>query len=539
MRMPASRTLPNLLDEMAQRYPGQEFIVYGDDRLTYPETRERVRQLAKGLRALGIGKGDKVALLMGNQTEWLLIDFAVVLLGAVLVPINTWYKTHELDYVLQHCDAKLLITVERYLNQKYMPMLREIGVGTERFPKLETIVALGRKDHSGVVAYERLADLGAAVSDAELDAAQAATDPGDIAYILYTSGTTSRPKGAQLTHRGLIENMFNIGERQRQTQGERMWMGTSLFWGFGCENALIATMTHGGCIVLQHWFDPVEAMRIIERESCTIYYGTPNMAIALHEHPDRHRYDLGSLRSGAAFGSPQAMQMVRELGAEQICQCYGLTESYGNCSITDAHDPPEVALTTVGKPLPGNEIVVADPKTHEPLPPGEPGEIKIRGYVTPGYYKDPEKNAEVFDRDGFFLSGDLGHFDDDGNLRFRTRVKEMLKSGGINVAPREIEEFLTDEPRISEAHVFGVPDAVRDEVVAAAIVLKDGATAGAAELQALCKANLANYKVPQHFWFVERDELPRTASGKVQKNRLRDQYLEQLERGEAPQRGVR
>jgi len=524
MHLPDSRTLPDLLDEMADRYPRQEFIVYRDERLTYPEARTRVRQLAKALHRIGVRRGDKVALLMGNQTEWLLIDFAVMLLGAVLVPINTWYKTRELDYVLRHCDAKVLITVERYLNQTYMSMLREIGVGGDRFPALEEVICLGRNGYDDVVPFDRLWDMGDAVADGEIDGCQSSIEPGDVAYILYTSGTTSMPKGAQLLHGALIENMFNIGERQRQTQGERLWMGISLFWGFGCENSLIATMTHGGCVVLQHSFDPVDAMRLIERERCTIYYGTPNMAIALHEHPDRPRYDLRSLRSGAAIGSPLAMRMVMDIGAEEICQCYGLTESYGNCSITDAGDPEQVRLETVGKPLPGNEIVIADPETHEPLPPGELGEIKIRGYVTPGYYKDPQRNAEAFDDDGFFLSGDLGRFGDDGNLLYRARIKEMLKSGGINVAPREIEEFLSDDPRISEVHVFGLPDEIQEEVVAAAIVLKDGERADEEELRQLCKSRLANYKVPRHIWFVEREDLPRTASGKVQKNRLREMY---------------
>ncbi len=528
MQSPDSRTLPDLLDEMARRYPAQEFVVHGDERLSYADFRERVRRLAKGLYQLGVRKDDKVALLMGNQTEWLLVDFAVLLLGAVLVPVNTWYRTHELDHVLRHSDATMLITVERYLNQDYMAMLSELGVGGDRFPRLRTVVCLGEEDHSGAVPFAELWQADGAVADAQIDAAQGAVRPGDVAYMLYTSGTTSAPKGAQLAHGGLVENMFNIGERQRQVQGERMWMGISLFWGFGCENALVAMMTHGGCVVLQHSFDPVEAMRLIERERCSIYYGTPNIAIALHEHPDRGRYDLSCLRSGAAIGSPRAMEMVIELGAEEICQCYGLTECYGNSTITDAHDPPDVRCGTVGRPLPGNEIVIADPATHEPLPPGERGEIKIRGYVMPGYYNDPEKNAEAFDEDGFFLTGDMGRFAEDGNLVFTGRIKEMLKTGGMNVAPGEIEAFLGDDPRISEAHIVGVPDPRLEEAVAAVIVVKEGHEVSEAELREMCRAKLAGYKMPRYFWFVSRSELPVTASGKVQKNKLREMFVARI-----------
>src|SRR5262249_2677876 len=205
--------------------------------------------------------------------------------------------------------------------------------------------------------------------------------------------------------------------------------------GFGCANALLAVMTHGGTIVLQETLEPGGALALIERERCTVYYGTPNIALALTEHADRARRDLSSLRTGAAIGPPAAMRMVMDLGATEICNVYGLTECYGNCTVTDAHDPREVRLHTVGRPLPGMEVRVVDPGTQRALPPGQVGEIVIRGYMTPGYYKDPEKNAAAFDAEGFFRSGDLGAFDDEGRLRFRGRMKEMVKTGGINVAP--------------------------------------------------------------------------------------------------------
>jgi len=299
-----------------------------------------------------------------------------------------------------------------------------------------------------------------------------------------------------------------------------MWMGISLFWSFGCANALLAVMTHGGTIVLQESLEPGAALALIEREQCTIYYGTPNIALALSEHPDRTRRDLSSLRTGAAIGPPLAMQMVMDLGVREICNVYGLTETYGNCNVTDAHDPSEVRLTTVGRPLPGMEIRIVDRETRRPLPVGDVGEILVRGYLTPGYYKDPEKNAAAFDTDGFLITGDLGALGEDGRLRFRGRIKEMVKTGGINVAPLEVEEVLLGHPAVEQAYVVGLPDARKEEILAAVVVLRDGHDAAPEALRAFCRKALAAFKVPQEFRVMRRDELPVTATGKVQKFRL-------------------
>jgi fatty-acyl-CoA synthase len=522
MEMPRSRTLPDLLDEMASRYPEREAVVAGNDRLTYRALRTEARRVAKGLHRLGVRRGDRVALLAGNRVEWLLTDFAVATLGATLVPISTWSRTRELEYVLRHSDATALVTVDRFLGQDYLAMLGEIGPGSPRAPELRHVVGLGTERSRGVTPFGELSEIGAAIGDDELDACQRDVRPADVAYILYTSGTTSTPKGVTLQHVGLIENMFAIGERQHLTPEDRLWLGISLFWGFGCENALLAVMTHGGSVVLQEHFEPGEALALIERERCSVYYGTPNIALALWEHPDRPRRNLTSLRTGAAIGPPQAMQMVMDLGAREICNVYGLTECYGNCTVTDAHDPVEVRLHTVGRPLPGMEIRIVDPGTRRALPPGEAGEITIRGYMTPGYHKDADKNAAAFDAGGWFLTGDLGVIDPDGRLRFRGRIKEMVKTGGINVAPLEVEEILLGHPDVEQAYVVGVPDRRKEEAVAAVVVLKEGRQVSADDLRAFCRRSLAAFKVPEVVSFVAREALPLTASGKVQKHRLRD-----------------
>jgi len=518
---PRSRTLPDLLDEITARDPGHELIVGGGERLSYAETRERARRLAKGLRRLGIRRGDTVALLMGNRPEWLVIDFAVAMLGATLVPISTWSRARELGYVLDHCDASTLITIARFAGQDYLGMVAELGgPSSARLPKLARVVVVDGERQGPLIPFDSLEDLGASLGDAELEEARRAVAPDDVAYILYTSGTTSTPKGVQLCHGGLVENMWNVGERQHLTAADRMWMGISLFWSFGCANALLAVMTHGGTIVLQETLEPGAALALIERERCSVYYGTPNIALALTEHPDRARRDLSSLRTGAAIGSPGAIQMVMDLGAREICNVYGLTETYGNCSVTDAHDPDEIRKGTVGRPLPGMEIRIVDRETRRPLPQGEVGEVLVRGYLTPGYYKDPEKNAAAFDADGFLITGDLGAIGDDGRLRFRGRIKEMVKTGGINVAPLEVEEVLLGHPAVEQAYVVGLADARKEEILAAVVVLRDGHRAELEALRAFCKKALAAFKVPQEFRLMRRDELPVTATGKVQKFRL-------------------
>jgi fatty-acyl-CoA synthase len=495
--------------------------VGGGQRLSYAETRAGARGLARGLRRLGVRAGDRVALVMTNRPEWLLIDFAVTMLGATLVPISTWSRPRELEYVLAHCGVSTLITIPGLGAQRFVDAVSDMGgPGSARLPDLRRVVVAGDERPAGTIALGRLAELGRDVPEAEVDAAQRALTPEDVACILYTSGTTSTPKGVQLCHGGLIENMWHIGERQHLTPADRLWMGISLFWSFGCANALVAVMSHGGTLVLQEQLDAGLALALIERERCTVYYGTPNIALALTEHPDRARRDLSSLRTGAAIGPPAAMQMVMDLGAREICNVYGLTECYGNCTVTDAHDPPEVRRSTVGVPLPGMELRIVDRESRRPLPRGEIGEILVRGLLTPGYYRDPDKNAAAFDREGFLLTGDLGFIGDDGRLRFRGRIKEMVKTGGINVAPLEVEEVLLAHPAVEQAYVVGVPDPRKEEILVAVVVVKPGRAAEPAALRALCRDALAAYKVPQEIRVVRREDLPLTSTGKVQKFRL-------------------
>lgn len=518
--MPESRTVPDLIDELARRFPEREALVGSGQRYTYGQLRDAVRRSARGLHALGVRRGDKVAILMGNRPEWIIADLAIVLLGAVMVGVNTWATARELEYILGHSDSRFLVTVRRFLKHDFHQVLQSI-----RLPQLERVVGVGDDVPPDWLSYDELVSWSERVSEKAIDAAQRAVKPEDVAYLLYTSGSTSVPKGVQIQHFGLIENMWQIGERQHVTERDRLWLAVSLFWGLGCENALFNLLTHGGCVVLQEHFDAGQALELIERERCTVFYGTPNMAQALHEHPDRPRRDLSSLRGGATIGTPEQIMRVVELGARAICNIYGLTETYGNCNVADAADPLEKRLASVGRPLAGVDQRIVDPQTGKPVPVGEVGEIRVKGYVTNGYYKDPARTAEAFDEQGYFRTGDLGCVDAEGLLYFRGRIKEMVKTGGINVAPIEVEEVLMSHPGVQAAFVTGVPDPVHDEVLAAVIVPKRGAALSEKEIGEFCRKSLAAYKVPRLIRFVSEEELPLTTTGKLQKNRLASTFF--------------
>jgi fatty-acyl-CoA synthase len=356
-----------------------------------------------------------------------------------------------------------------------------------------------------------------------LAASQASVAPSDPCFVLYTSGSTATPKGVLLTHGGVIANGFDIGERQRLTAADRVWLAVPLFWSFGSANALPAILTHGGSLALQESFEAGEALALLDGERCSVYYGMANMARAILEHPDRPRRALAAMRTGLTIGLPEDIRMTMEaVRAPELCNVYGLTETYGNCAVTDAHDPVELRLTTQGLPLPGMEIRAVDP-AGRPLPVGEEGELRVRGYLTPGYYRDPEQTRAAFDGDGWLVTGDLGLVGEDGRVRFRGRLKELIKTAGANVAPLEVEAVLMSHPAVKQAYVVGVPDRARGEVGVAAVELSEGAAATGEALAAFCRERLASYKVPARIVFRKADEFPRTATGKVQKPRLRDE----------------
>ncbi|HEV8585650.1 MAG TPA: AMP-binding protein [Methylomirabilota bacterium] len=515
---PASRTLGALIDEMAAARPDAEAIVFRGERLTYGGLKARADALAGGLLALGVGKGDGVAILLPNRPEWVIAAAAAAKIGAATIAISSFSTPREIAWTLEHARPRAVVTMEAFRGRAY---LAAVGEARERIPELRAVISIDETRHDGVHAWSDLVH-GAG------DGPQVVVSSSDLCFVLYTSGSTATPKGVMLTHGGVIDNGFDIGERMRLTDADRVWLAVPLFWSFGSANALPAILTHGGALVLQESFEPGEALALLDDERCSVYYGMANMARAILEHPDRPRRALAAMRTGLTIGLPEDIAMTMEaVSARELCNVYGATETYGNCAVTDAHDPLERRLTTQGLPLPGMEIRVVEPGTGRPLPPETVGELRVRGCVTPGYYRDPEQTRAAFDADGFFMTGDLGMLGGDGRVRFHGRLKEMIKTGGINVAPLEVEGVLLAHPAVKQAYVVGLPDRGKGEIAAAAVELHEGVTATAEALTAFCRERLASYKVPARIVFRKADEFPRTATGKVQKPRLREE-LERL-----------
>ena len=531
---PASRTLPALLDEMAAARPDADAVVFHDRRLTYAALSARVDELARAFLAIGVRRGDRVAVLLPNRPEWIVAALAIAKVGGIVTAISTFSTPRELAWTLDHSEAVALVTVEAFRGRTYLAALHELcpelsrsapgRLQSARWPRLRSVICVDERRHDGVFHADDLRARAAGTTSAALATVQRAVSPDDVWCILYTSGSTAAPKGVMLAHGGVIENGFNIGERQHLGPADRLWLAVPLFWSFGSANALPAILTHGGCVVLQESFEPGEALELLERERCSVYYGMANMARAILEHPERARRALDSMRTGLTIGLPEDVEMTIEaVGARELCNVYGSTETYGNCAVTDAHDPLPVRLHTQGLPLPGMEIRVVHPETRDVLRAGDVGELCVRGHVTRGYHRAPELTAATFDREGFFLTGDLGLVGDDGRVRFRGRLKEMIKTGGINVAPLEVEEVLQQHPDVVQVYVVGVPDRDKGELVAAAVELRAGATADAGAIVAFCRERLASYKVPARLTFRKAEEFPRTPTGKIHKPGLREE----------------
>ena len=531
---PGSRTLGDLLDETARARPGADAVIFRDRRLAYGALAADSAELARALLAAGVRKGHRVAVLLPNRPEWLVAAFAIARLGAITVGVSTFSAPPEIAWTLEHCRPSAIITTEAFRGRAYLapiyatcPELAGSAPGelrSERLPELRAVISIDERRHDGVYRLRDFVEAASSVREEALRAAQASVTAADPCYILYTSGSTATPKGVVLAHGGVIANGFDIGERMHLTAADRVWLAVPLFWSFGSANALPALLTHGGSLVLQESFEPAEALALLDEERCSVYYGMANMARALLEHPDRRRRALGAMRTGLTIGLPEDIQMTMDaVAARELCNVYGSTETYGNCAVTDAHDDLAVRLETQGRPLPGMTIRVVDPASGRTLGPGEVGEIRVRGHVTPGYYRDPEQTRAAFDAGGYFVTGDLGLIGDDGRVRFRGRLKEMIKTAGMNVAPLEVEAILLGHAAVKQAYVVGVPDRARGEVVVAAVELHDGAVVSAETLAVFCRERLAGYKVPARFVFRKSDEFPRTPTGKVQKPRLREE----------------
>jgi fatty-acyl-CoA synthase len=392
-----------------------------------------------------------------------------------------------------------------------------------RLPTLRRLVALGERPGPGWLTWS---DLDRGEVSTELAAREAASRPGDVYNIQFTSGTTGLPKGAMLTHRNVLMNAYYIGRRVRYSEHDRVCIPVPFYHCFGCVLGTLVCAVYGSALVVPApSFDPGATLAAIAGERCTSIYGVPTMFVAGLGHPDRSAFDLSSLRTGIMAGSPCPLPLMTEvietLGAREVTIGYGQTEASPIITQTSVDDPIEVRVGTVGRPIPGVEVRLVDPKTRLEVGPGEAGELCARGHgVMAGYYKNPEATARVIDADGWLYTGDLARRRDDGNYRIVGRCKELIIRGGENIYPPEIEEFLLHHPAVAEAAVVGLPDAKYGEVISAWVVPRAGMSLKPDDLRDHCRGQIAHYKIPQYVEVV--DELPRTVTGKVRKHVLRD-----------------
>jgi fatty-acyl-CoA synthase len=536
-KRPIGRTLGAVLDEVAAIQGNRSAIFYFDDVVSYRDLQASAHEAARALIALGVQRGDRVGVLLGNEPVWLTMCFAAAYVGAVLVPLNTWYKSTEIDWTLRHCGISILIFSPRFLKQDFAAILAGLipelngthpgELRSERYPELRTLVSTGSKV-PGAYDFQQFLNAGRNVAAVELASIAATVAPDDIAYILYTSGSTAEPKGVALNHGSLIENSFGLGDRRGIDENDRVWLGSPLFYGLGAANALPLVLTHGSSLVLQGSFDPGAAIKLISKIKATAYYGTGNMTRAILDHPDYTPAKVATMKKGTAGTVPSYKHMTLvEMGVSQASSVYGLTESYGNATVSNFDDPIDIKINACGKLLPGMEMRIVDPQSFETLPPGQDGLVLLRGHTTPGYFKNPTETARALLADGWFNTGDLGHFDDAGNFHFHARLKEVLKSGGINISPLEVEQLLIMHPEVKDAHVVGVPDERLGEAIVA-FVQSDSAVSEDT-LRKFVKERAASFKVPQRIFIRSESELPRLASGKIAKYQLVQEAVRELE----------
>lgn len=536
-------TLGDLLEKYAIEAPDREFMVYADRnlRFTYAQFNERVDQLAKGLLYIGVRPEDKVGIWANNVPDWLTFMFATAKIGAVLVTINTNYKSAELEYLLKDADIHTLCLVDGFRDSDYVNMIFDLApelknsqrgrLKCEKLPRLRNVIFIGPQKHRGMYNTAELMLLGSHIDDIELEQITENISCHDVVNMQYTSGTTGFPKGVMLTHHNILNNGFSVGECMKFTHHERVLTCVPLFHCFGSVLALCAVITHGATMVMVENFDPLMVLASIEKEKCTALYGVPTMFIAELNHPMFNLFDLSSLRTGIMAGAlcpiETMNQVMQNMNMKDIIIVYGLTETSPGMTATRTHNSAEIKATTVGFELPNVEVKIFNPETGAECDVDEQGEICCRGYnLMKGYYNNPEETAKVIDKNGWLHSGDLAVKTQEGFYQITGRIKDMIIRGGENIYPREIENFIYTMPEVEDVEIVGVPSKKYGEQVGAFIKLKVDSILSEEAVQEFCRGKIARYKIPQFIFFV--DEFPMTASGKIQKYKLREVSLELL-----------
>jgi len=527
-------TVGELLTRLAASLPTHDALVYeGQPRYTFAALDQEARTIARGLMALGVKRGERVVVWATNVPEWVVLQFALAKIGAVLVTANTSLRARDIEYLLRQSEAATLITIRGFKGVDYIAELEAVGATGGKMPALARLIFIGSDTPPGFLNYDQLRTLAAQVPEKVLDERAASIGVDDVINMQYTSGTTGFPKGVMLSSRNIVNNGQALGLVLGYTPADRLCLCVPLFHCFGCVIGVLGAFTHGACLCALEAFDPKRVLETIHRERCTALYGVPTMFIAELECADFARYDLTSLRTGVMAGAlcpePLMRRVMTEMHLPEITIAYGMTESSPGITMTPRDSSVAQRSQTVGPVLPELEVKIVDPATGAERAAGEPGELCCRGYnVMKGYYNNPDATRAAIDADGWLHTGDEATVDADGCFRITGRIKDIIIRGGENIAPKEIEDRLREHDAVADAYVYGIPDSFFGEAVAAAVRLKPGApgvTPGT--LTEWCAAALAKFKVPRYVRFVS--DFPMTASGKVQKYKLREAHQQLLD----------
>ncbi|HNZ61797.1 MAG TPA: AMP-binding protein [Paludibacteraceae bacterium] len=534
------KTIGEWLEYWAKETPEREYLVYADRnlRFTWKEYNERVDNMAKGLMAIDVKKGDHVGIFAQNVPDWLTFVYACAKIGAVAVTLNTSCKEHELAFIIENSDMHTLCMTEGdngndFIKTIYslIPELKTSERGrlkSNRFPAMRNVVFIGQEKHRGMFTTAEILLLGSYQNNEEYFQLKKSINCYDVVNMQYTSGTTGFPKGVMLTHHNITNNGFYTGEHMKFTKDDKLCICVPLFHCFGIVLAVMNCLTHGCTQVMVEKFDALITLASVHKERCTALYGVPTMFIAELNHPMFNLFDLTSLRTGIMAGALCPIELMRNVNEKMymnITSVYGLTETSPGMTQTRVDDSFEVRCTTVGREYEFVEVAVIDPKTGDRCPDGVEGEMCCKGYnVMKGYYKNQEATNQVIDANGFLHSGDLGMRDKNGNYRITGRIKDIIIRGGENISPIEVEDFLYQMPGVKDVQVVAIASPRYGEDVAAFIIKKDGYDVREEDVRDFCKDKIARYKIPRYVFFV--DEYPLTGSGKIQKFKLREMALQ-------------
>ena len=524
-------TIGMCLDRICEHFADSDALISRHQglRYTYGQLKQEVENAARGMISIGVEKGDRVGVWSPNCAEWLIAQYALAKVGAIMVNINPAYRLRELEHALTQSSVSVIVAARGFRNSDYAAMIDELA---PRLPALKQTVYLGNERLGSAMTWNDLIENGKRVPEPELHEREASLQCDDPVNIEYTSGTTGRPKGATLSHHNILNNGFFVGEQLQYTSADRICLPVPFYHCFGCVLGSLAALTHGSALVLpSESFDAQACLAAIQEESCTSLYGVPTMFIAQLDHPAFSTYRLDSLRTGIMAGAPCPVEVMRQviekMHMREVTIAYGMTETSPVSFQSCIDDPIEARVSTVGSVHPHVEVKIIDPPTGLTLPRGQAGELCTRGYVVMlGYWNDSESTAAAIDAARWMHSGDLAVMREDGRVNIVGRLKDMIIRGGENIYPREIEEFLHTHPKVSEVQVIGVPDKKYGEEVCAWIRLRQGHTATEDEIRDFCRGQIATFKIPRYIRFVT--EFPMTVTGKIQKFRMREQMLSEL-----------